>query len=61
MLLRIEVIRLKKYLKIRGSGEGYTLDNIQWVHKMVNMCKNKYLEQEFIHMCIAILETVKSR
>ena len=36
------------------SSKGYELNNVRWVHKMVNMCKNKYTDQEFINMCIAI-------
>lgn len=30
---------------------GYQPNNIQWVHTMVNMCKNKYDEKDFIKMC----------
>jgi len=37
-----------------NSSIGYFQNNIQWVHSMVNMCKNKYNEGEFIKMCIAI-------
>jgi hypothetical protein len=33
------------------NDKGYSLDNIQWVHTMVNMCKNKYKEEDFIKMC----------
>jgi hypothetical protein len=39
------------------SGKGYTRENIQWVHKMVNMCKNKYMQQDFISMCHAVAQT----
>lgn len=38
------------------SDKGYTIDNIQWVHKMVNMTKNKYDQAEFVRMCKAIAE-----
>lgn len=34
--------------------KGYELTNIQWVHNMVNMSKNKYTQEDFIKMCIAI-------
>ena len=36
------------------SSRGYTPDNIQWVHKMVNMSKNKYDQSEFVRMCKAV-------
>lgn len=34
--------------------KGYTEDNIQWVHSMVNMAKNKYPIGDFVSMCKAI-------
>lgn len=36
------------------NKQGYTKSNVQWVHSMVNMCKNKYDESVFIKMCIDI-------
>jgi hypothetical protein len=36
------------------STSGYTKNNIQWVHTMVNMCKNKYSQEKFISMCNAV-------
>lgn len=36
------------------SLKGYTKDNIQWIHVMVNMCKNKYKQENFISMCVDI-------
>jgi hypothetical protein len=30
---------------------GYVLGNVQWVHKMVNIMKNKFPQDEFIEMC----------
>lgn len=36
------------------SSKPYELGNIQWVHTMVNMCKNKYGQDKFIKMCKAI-------
>ena len=36
------------------STKGYTVDNIQWVHSMVNMSKNKYDNSLFIEMCKAV-------
>ena len=36
------------------SNKPYAIDNIQWVHKMVNMSKNKYDQDVFVKMCKAI-------
>jgi hypothetical protein len=36
------------------SLKGYQADNIQWVHVMVNMCKNKYPQDKFLEMCRAV-------
>lgn len=36
------------------SEKPYELGNIQWVHTMVNMCKNKYSQEKFISMCRAV-------
>lgn len=33
------------------STKGYTLDNVQWVHKDVNIMKNKFDNNYFIDMC----------
>jgi hypothetical protein len=41
------------------SNKPYELENIQWVHTMVNMCKNKYDQDKFIDMCVAIANRVK--
>jgi hypothetical protein len=44
------------------NSMGYSPDNIQWVHTMVNMCKNKYDEKKFIDLCKCITEnTQKNR
>lgn len=37
------------------SSKGYTIDNIQWVHKKVNIMKNKLLEKDFIKFCEKIV------
>lgn len=39
------------------SKVGYCKDNVQWVHTMVNMCKNKYDQDKFIEMCKAVANT----
>jgi len=41
------------------SSKGYVEGNVQWVHKMVNMCKQQYSQEEFIDMCIAVADRVK--
>jgi hypothetical protein len=33
------------------SSKGYTIDNVQWVHKDINMMKNKFDNEYFINMC----------
>jgi hypothetical protein len=37
------------------SSEGYTPDNIQWVHKDINRLKNNYTEERFFEMCQAVV------
>ncbi len=41
------------------SSKPYELGNIQWVHKMVNMSKNRYSQNEFIEMCKAVERQTK--
>jgi hypothetical protein len=36
------------------SNKGYVVGNIQWVHKMVNMMKNKYSQEQFVEVCKAV-------
>jgi len=38
------------------SRKGYVVGNIQWVHSMVNMSKNKYPQDKFIEMCRAVTQ-----
>lgn len=38
------------------SGKGYLLDNVQWVHKDINMMKRTYSQEYFIEMCKAVAE-----
>lgn len=33
------------------SSKGYELGNIQWVHKQINLMKNKFSQDEFIRFC----------
>lgn len=34
-----------------NSDKGYTIDNIQWVHKKINHMKMEMNQQEFIETC----------
>jgi hypothetical protein len=36
------------------SEKGYTLENIQWVHKTINQMKMNMKENDFIQFCIAV-------
>jgi hypothetical protein len=36
------------------SSKPYEKSNIQWVHSMVNMSKNKYKQIDFVKMCRAV-------
>lgn len=33
------------------SSEGYIVDNVQWVHKHINLMKNKFTQDYFIELC----------
>ena len=41
------------------SSIGYVEGNVQWVHKMVNMCKQQYTQEEFLSMCDAVSNKIK--
>lgn len=41
------------------NNKGYIVGNVQWVHVMVNMCRNKYDLQDFIGMCRSVANKVK--
>lgn len=36
------------------SSIGYTLSNVQWVHKDINKMKNIYSDEYFRHMCFLV-------
>jgi hypothetical protein len=38
------------------STKGYTIDNVQWVHKDVNLMKNGFSEQRFKEICRLITQ-----
>lgn len=37
------------------SSKGYFVDNIQWVHKDINMMKKDYKEEYYIEMCRLVI------
>jgi hypothetical protein len=41
------------------SGIGYTVENVQFVHKHINMMKNRFPQQYFLDMCSKIARKVK--
>ncbi len=41
------------------NAQGYTPSNIQWIHVMVNLCRNKYALERFVEMCCAVAENAK--
>lgn len=43
------------------SSRGYVADNIQWVHKDVNIMKNKFSQEYFLEMCKRITENESNR
>lgn len=36
------------------SNKGYTEDNVQWVHKVINRMKNGLNQDEFVKMCTLV-------
>lgn len=42
-----------------NSNNGYVIGNVQWVHKDINMMKQKYNNDYFIQLCILVVEGVK--
>ena len=38
------------------SNGGYTIDNVQWVHKDINMAKRRMSNDEFVAMCSLVAE-----
>ena len=41
------------------SSLGYTLDNVQLVHKDINMMKQSYSNERFVELCKAVANKVK--
>jgi hypothetical protein len=42
------------------SGLGYTIENLQWVHKDINRMKNKYSQEWFLLLCETITDYQRS-
>ena len=42
------------------STKGYTKDNVQWIHKDVNLMKNHFDQSHFLGLCKAICEQNRS-
>lgn len=40
------------------SSKGYILGNVQWVHKDINIMKNKFNQEHFINMCKLISNNI---
>ena len=38
------------------STKGYTIDNVQWVHKYINLMKHQLTQQQFIDFCKKVVE-----
>lgn len=41
------------------STKGYTIDNIQWIHKDINLMKNDFDQEYFIQCCKEVCERNK--
>lgn len=39
------------------SNKAYTINNVQWVHKMVNRMKSNFSENDFLYLCSLICKT----
>lgn len=44
----------------KDSNQGYTEDNVQWVHKVVNTMKMKLSDKDFIEWCQLIINNKNS-
>jgi len=42
-----------------NNDKGYIKDNVQWVHKHINMMKHKYTQEYFISVCKKVAEWQK--
>jgi hypothetical protein len=57
-----DILNLKSIYEITASldrinsNQGYIEGNIQWLHKDVNIAKNRMNNEEFIKLCIKVVE-----
>lgn len=35
----------------KDNNKGYTLDNVQWIHKTVNLMRRQYSIEEYVYWC----------
>jgi hypothetical protein len=56
IILSTEIRKTTASLDRIDSLKGYTEDNVQWIHKDINMLKNKYSVEKLIEMCRLIVE-----
>jgi hypothetical protein len=45
----------------KDSSVGYIKGNVQWVHKKINIMKNKLLDKDFIYFCLMVANKNKNR
>ena len=45
----------------KDSNIGYTIDNVQWVHKNVNIMKNRFSDDDYIKWCILVVNNIKEK
>ena len=58
--LKIKISEVTASLDRIDSSKGYIPDNVQWVHKAVNIMKGSLNNSEFINICKAVAETHKN-
>ena len=54
-----EQIKTTASLDRIDSSKGYLLDNIQWVHKKINIMKSNMSQEEFINWCLLVTQNNK--
>lgn len=36
------------------NSKGYTIDNVQWIHKILNAMRRQYSVEEYVHWCTLV-------
>jgi len=44
-----------------NNSKGYTIDNVQWVHKTVNLMRRQYTQEEYVSWCKKVAEHCNDR